>query len=217
MVNRFPENMGSSSWKRFAVILGLVVVAVLAYQLGRRDQPALEPILVPRNESLESEPATKTEQAPRPASAATAAEPSAVPYLPRAPGEPVVGQPEALPSPLPEAPPEGDSGASLFFEEKKEDPASCLTPEAFPKSVEVFGASGRAVQLTVRVRNTCAKPFIGAQTYFRVYAVSHNGFDLASARGHFYGTIPAMGSAETLISVESDPRQVGRYRVEILQ
>ena len=96
-----------------------------------------------------------------------------------------------------------------------DDPSRCLTLEASPTSVSAYGASGAAVQLTVRARNGCASGFSGPTVYFRAVAVSLEGSELASATGRFSGEIRPYSTAETLIAIETDPTRVRSWRVEL--
>jgi hypothetical protein len=96
-----------------------------------------------------------------------------------------------------------------------DDPSRCLTLEASPTSVSAYGASGAAVQLTVRARNGCASGFSGSTVYFRAVAVSMEGSELASATGRFSGEIRPYSTAETLIAIETDPTRVRSWRVEL--
>lgn len=96
-----------------------------------------------------------------------------------------------------------------------DDPAQCLTLEASPNSISAYGASGAAVQLTVRARNGCATGFPGPRVYFRAVAISMEGSELASATGRFSGEIRPYSTAETLVAIETDPTRVRSWRVEL--
>jgi len=182
------------------------VVAILAYALGRGSQP------VPARAATPPEAMEVSEVTP--------AEPSAVPeptplhadftFPVMTPALAAVDE-GALP-----AAPTAEPAPALPEEESREDPETCLTVDAAPNRVEVYGKSGPAVQLAVRTRNRCGRAFSGRHTYFRVYATAPGGFTLSSATGRFDGTIPAWGSAETLIALDCDPTRVARYRVELV-
>ena len=207
------KNTDSSLWKPIALVLLVAVIAILAYAMGRGSRPVPAPDARP-------EAAPAAEEARRvPAQMSSGADytvPAVTPSLRGIEGDaraPVEQPPQPAP-PAFEAPP-AESTPALLAEEPREDPQSCLSLEAAPNRVEVYGASGPAVQLAVRARNRCGRNFSGPRTYFRVSAIAPGGFELASATGHFDGNIPAWGSAETLVAVVCDPTRVAQYRVEL--
>lgn len=116
---------------------------------------------------------------------------------------------------VPEPEPTADPGFLSMPLRPADEPKRCLTLEASPTSVSAYGATGTAVQLTVRARNGCATGFSGSSTYFRAVAVSIEGSELASATGRFSGEIRPYTTADTLVAVEVDPTRVRAWRVEL--
>jgi hypothetical protein len=119
----------------------------------------------------------------------------------------------AIAPPAPE--PTAEPAVLSAREARTDDPARCLTLEASPNSASAYGATGAALQLVIRARNSCASAFSGAATYFRAVAVSMEGTELASATGRFAGEIKPYSSAETLVAIETDPTRVRTWRVEL--
>lgn len=200
------KNTGFSFRKPSAPALFLGVSVILAYALGCRS----EPVSTPASEAPE------VAQTPGVAVAGSSPTPAATPLsadflFPVLTPAPAAAERDA-PVVLTEEP------APAFTEEEpREDPETCLTLEASPNRVDVYGSSGLAVQLTVRARNRCSQAFSGRRVFFRAYATAPGGFDLASATGRFTGTIPAWGSSDTLIALDCDPTRVERYRVELVR
>jgi len=210
------KNADSSLWKPIAFGLFVVIIGILAYAMGRSSSPAPAPAVTPEAAPpADREPADTILTAGPTPSGVDFTVPATSPAFPaiEGNGRAAVEQPAPTPAPAEASPTE--SAPVSFDERPREDRESCLTLEATPNRVEVYGASGPAVQLIVRARNRCAIAFSGRVTYFRAYATAPGGFDLATAAGRFDGTIPAWGSAETLIALECDPTRVARYRVEI--
>lgn len=200
------KNSDSSFWKLAAFASLVVVIAILAYELGRGRQPvpsraAIPPEATEVSEVKPAEPSIVPEPTPLYADFTF---PVMTPALAAAAESALPAAPTAKPAP------------ALLEEESREDPETCLTVAAAPNRVEAYGRSGPAVQLAVRARNRCGRTFSGRHIYFRVYATAPSGFDLSSATGRFDGTIPAWGSAETLIALDCDPTRVARYRIELL-
>ncbi len=72
------------------------------------------------------------------------------------------------------------------------------------------------INVSVFATNGCSEDRAGRQTRFRVVVKSANGGTAGSQKGHFYGTIPAGGKAETKVFVECDPERTGEIEVEPL-
>jgi hypothetical protein len=96
----------------------------------------------------------------------------------------------------------------------RRDAAGCLSFSARPTSVEATRGVGPAVEVTVRVSNSCPLAFETSQTGFRVSASSTDGFELGSAVGRFPGRLAPYGSAEIAVNVPCDATRAARYRVE---
>lgn len=175
------------------LLLVAAAIGLAACRMGERAQPA---------EAVEPEQAS-----------ATASEPSPPTPEPVALVESSATIEVAIPAPAPEP-----TAEPAFLSEPPrppDDPSRCLTLEASPNSVSAYGASGAAVQLTVRARNGCATGFPGPRVYFRAVAVSMEGSELASATGRFSGEIRPYSTAETLVAIETDPTRVRSWRVEL--
>jgi hypothetical protein len=194
---------GSVSGQTVVLALLLAGIGVVAWLAGRRTERAA---LLARAERERTE------------AAASVASPE-VPAPPAAPEGAVMGEEQsaalevavAPPAPEPTAEPAFLSAPAL----RADEPGRCLTLEASPSSVSAYGATGPAVQLVVRARNSCATGFPGPSTYFRAVAVSMEGTELAAATGRFSAEIKPYSTAETLVAVEADPTRVRTWRVEL--
>jgi hypothetical protein len=188
-----------------AVVLALLVagVGVVAWLGGRRAERAA---------LIERAVRERTEASAPPATGETAMPPSA-------PEEAVPGEERsatlevAVAPPVPE--PTAEPAVFSAREARADDPARCLTLEASPNSASAYGATGAAVQLVIRARNSCATGFLGQSTYFRAVAVSMEGTELAAVTGRFSGEIKPYSTAETLVAIEADPTRVRTWRVEL--
>jgi hypothetical protein len=149
----------------------------------------------------------------RPADAVPPAQAVSVPTAPTP--EPVVLEESSATVEVMIAPPTAEPAFLSAPPRPADEPSRCLTLEASPSSVSAYGASGAAVQLTVRARNACASGFAGPAVYFRAVAVSMEGSELASATGRFSGEIRPYSTAETLIAIETDFTRVRTWKVEL--
>jgi hypothetical protein len=194
---------GSVSGQTVVLALLLAGIGVVAWLAGRRTERAA---LLARAERERTEAAASVvgREVPSPLAtpegAVTGEEQSATLEVVVAP-----------PAPEPTAEPAFLSSPPL----RADEPARCLTLEASPSSVSAYGATGPAVQLVVRARNSCATGFPGPSTYFRAVAVSMEGTELAAATGRFSTEIKPYSTAETLVAVEADPTRVRTWRVEL--
>ena len=199
----FRKERGAISGQ--AVVLALLVagIGVVAWLGGRRAERA----------ALIERAVRERTEAPAPPTTREAAMP------PSAAEESVPGEERSATLEVAVAPPVPEPTAEPAFlsarEPRAEDPARCLTFEASPNSASAYGATGTAVQLVIRVRNSCATGFPGHSTYFRAVAVSMGGTELAAATGRFSGEIKPYSTAETLVAIEADPTRIRSWRVEL--
>lgn len=187
------------------VVIALLVgaIGVVAWLGGRRAERA----------ALIERAVRERTEAPAPPVTGEAAIPPSVPQE-AVPGEERSATLEvAVAPPVPE--PTAEPAVLSAREASADDPARCLTLEASPNSASAYGATGTAVQLVIRARNSCATGFSGQSTYFRAVAVSMEGTELASATGRFSGEIKPYSTAETLVAIEADPTRIRSWRVEL--
>ena len=92
-------------------------------------------------------------------------------------------------------------------------PRECLELSAERDSQQPIA---HGINVSVFAKSLCSEDRPGRETRFRVTVKSTNGGTAGTQKGHFYGTIPSGGRAETKVFVECDPERVGPIDVELL-
>ncbi len=197
-----PGGASSGRVRVGATLVLLTVVALAAYWIGRRSGPASRP--EPADSPAAAEPSTRTEASTAPVTATSQATREEHDVF-------TVSVPTPPPAAVPtEAPP---AEAEKKPETLQEQMARCLR---FSVSKDTAFSVTNGVRVRVEARNICAIVFAGAEVWVEVRAIAGNG-TAGRATGHFQTTIPALGTAETLLTVPCDPDKTYRFEAAVAE